>query len=90
MDVDDMWHGLTLIPAWISNYMTGKVWDENTYRFPNFNGCTVEVWETISNFIPHIIMDVITYPFRGLIKTMLVKEAPGGSMRQGIPSLYIG
>ena len=21
------------------------MWDETTYPFPNFNGCTVEVWE---------------------------------------------
>ena len=32
-----------LIPAWISNYMPGKVWDEIIYPFLNFNGCTVEV-----------------------------------------------
>ena len=37
------WHGLTLIPAWISNHLPGKVWDEITYPFLNFNGCTVEV-----------------------------------------------
>ena len=69
-------HGLTLIPAWISNHMPGKVWDEITYPFLNFNGlwgeitypfinfngATVEVKEWISNFIPHIVMDVITYP----------------------------
>ena len=36
-------HGLTLISAWISNYVTYKVWDEITYPFLNFNGCTVEV-----------------------------------------------
>ena len=36
-------HGLTLIPAWISNHMPGKVWDEITYPFLNFNGCTVKV-----------------------------------------------
>ena len=29
--------------------------------FPNVNGCTVEVWERISNLIPHFIMGVITY-----------------------------
>ena len=28
-------HGLTLIPAWISNHMSRKVWDEITYPFPN-------------------------------------------------------
>ena len=31
-----------------------------TYPFPNFNGKTVEVWEWISNFIPHFVVDVIT------------------------------
>ena len=56
------WHGLTLIPAWISNHMLSKVWDEITYPYPNFNGRTVEVWEWISNFITHYIMDVIAYP----------------------------
>ena len=55
-------HDLTLIPAWISNHMPNKVWDEITYPFLNFNGCTVEVYEWISNFIPHIEMDVNTYP----------------------------
>ena len=30
-------HGLTLIPAWISNHMRTKVWDEITYPFSNFN-----------------------------------------------------
>ena len=34
---------LTLIPAWISNYIHRKAWDEITYSFLNFNGCTVEV-----------------------------------------------
>ena len=28
---------------------------EITYPFPNFNSCTIEVWEWISNFIPHLI-----------------------------------
>ena len=37
------WHDLTLIPAWISNYIHYKVWDEITYPFLNFNGATVEV-----------------------------------------------
>ena len=36
-------HGLTLIPAWISNHMPNKVPDEITYPFLNFNGATVEV-----------------------------------------------
>ena len=45
-------HGLTFIPAWISNYIQSKVHGEITYPFPNFNDDTVEVWEWISNFIP--------------------------------------
>ena len=36
-------HGLTLIPAWLSNHMPSKVWDEIIYPFQNFNGATVEV-----------------------------------------------
>ena len=32
-----------LIPAWISDYIHYNVWEEITYPFPNFNGCTVEV-----------------------------------------------
>ena len=32
-----------IISAWISNYIHYKVWDEITYPFLNFNGCTVEV-----------------------------------------------
>ena len=55
-------HGLTWIQAWISNHMLNTMWDEITNPFPNINCATVEVREWISNFIPHIIMDVITYP----------------------------
>ena len=35
------------------------MWNEITYPFPNY-GCTVEVWEWISNFIPHFTGHVIT------------------------------
>ena len=37
------YHGLTLIPAWMSNHMPRKMLDEITYPFLNFNGATVEV-----------------------------------------------
>ena len=43
----------TLILACISNY-THYVWDEITYPFPNFIGAAIEVWEWISNLIPHL------------------------------------
>ena len=53
------------------------MWDEITYPFLKFNGATIEASEWISNFIPHIIMDVITYPWWDWRSTMLVKVAPG-------------
>ena len=40
-----------LILAWIDNHLHGKVLNEITHPFPKFNGCTVEVYEWISNFI---------------------------------------
>ena len=49
-------------PASISLHILSKVWDEIIHPFPNVNGCTFEVWEWISNFIPHLIVDVNIYP----------------------------
>ena len=43
--------------------MSSNMWDEIAYQFPNFNGAIVKVWEWISNFIQHIKIDVITYPY---------------------------
>ena len=37
------------------------MWDEIIYQFQNFNGCTVQVQEYISYFIPHFTGLVITY-----------------------------
>ena len=56
------WHGLTLITVLIGNHKPSKMWDEITYPFQIFNGCTVEVWEWASNFTPHLMIDVITCP----------------------------
>ena len=50
--------------------MTSKVWHEITWPFPN--RCTTEVCEWISYFIPHFMMNVITYPCWNLSKSMLV------------------
>ena len=63
-------HGLTLIPARISNHNHYKVWEEITYPFPKFNSAAV------SNFIPHLTEHVITYPWWDWSQTMLVKVAP--------------
>ena len=38
------------------------MWDQFIYLFPNFRGCTVEVWKWINNFIPHFTGHVLTYP----------------------------
>ena len=43
--------------------MRSKVLDEIAYPYPNFNREAAEVWEWITNVIPHSIIDVITYPF---------------------------
>ena len=56
-------HELALIQVWISNHTHNKVWDEITYPFSNLNGAASGVWEWMSNFIPHFIMDVFTYPY---------------------------
>ena len=41
-------HGLTSIPAWISNDLSCEVWGEITYPLANLNGAAVEVWELIN------------------------------------------
>ena len=43
--------------TWLNFNPSIKVLDEIAYTFPNFNGCTVEVGEWISNLISHIIME---------------------------------
>ena len=62
----------TLVPAWISNYIHYKVWDEITYPFPNFKGATIEVWEWISNFFTHFMMAMITNPFEIKVKPYML------------------
>ena len=42
--------------------MPDNVWGEITYPFSDFNVAAIDVWELLGNFIPHFIMDVITYP----------------------------
>ena len=56
---------ITLVTVWISNYIHYDVWGGITYPFPNFNGCTIEVWEWMINFVQHFIGNVISYPCCG-------------------------
>ena len=37
------YNGLTLLPAWINNYIHCEVWSDIIFSFLNFNGATVEV-----------------------------------------------
>ena len=54
---------LILIPASASK-VPSKVWDEINYlSIPKFQRLHDEVREWISNFTPHVIMDVIIYPY---------------------------
>ena len=46
------YHGLTLIPAWISNHIYDKIWLKLLIHSQT-STVTVEVWEWISDFIPH-------------------------------------
>ena len=69
------WHGIAWIPAWISNHMPIKIWDKITHPFPNFSGCTVAIWESISNFTPNFMMDIITFSMLGLELNYFDKRA---------------
>ena len=40
------------------NYAVINIWTP----FPHFKGASIEIWEWISNFTPHFIGYVITYP----------------------------
>ena len=53
------------------------MWDEITYPFLNLSGCTVEVYEWISNFILQFTGRVVNYPCWDQSSTMLIKEGPG-------------
>ena len=64
-----------LIPGWISNHMPCKVQGEITYPFPNFNGCTVEVWEWICIFYSTLYNDCIYLPMLGLKLTHVCKRS---------------
>ena len=52
---------LLLIPAWISNHMPSKTWDEITFPF-RISAVQSLKFENWFNVIPHFMMDLITYP----------------------------
>ena len=57
--------------------MPDKVWDNITYLLPIFNSTAIDIWEWISNFIPHFVKDRIIYWCWDLSLTMLIKGARG-------------
>ena len=76
------------IQARISNNMSSKVWDEIIYPLPNFNGCTVEVWEWINNFISHFMKDIITYPCWHQKLNHIRKRSPWSNYTEGRVQKY--
>ena len=64
----DKLYGLLYIVGW--NYLS----------IPKLYGCTVEVSEWISDFIPHFIMDVITYSCGDSSLAMLIKGTSGAPL----------
>ena len=56
--------------------MQYKMWNEFNYPFPNFDGCTTEVWEWIRNRIPHFIGHVIIHAMLGLKLNHISKSGP--------------
>ena len=66
---------IDIVFTYLVTYITSRVWYEIIYPFPNFNGCTVEIWEYISFFIPYLINDVITYPCWYYRQSMLEKRS---------------
>ena len=52
-----------------------------------FNSTTVEVWGCVSNFIPHSIGHVISYPCWGWSLPLLVKGAPEMDAKKITPML---
>ena len=55
------WHRLILPYKRRNNYIHYLVWNDITYSFPSFCVAAVRVWELIYDFIPYLIMHMLTY-----------------------------
>ena len=77
------YHRLTLIPAWISNNIASKVWDEIAYPSPNVDGAAVEIWKSIVDFIPHFSNIGNRLPILGWKLTHISKRCPTCSRLYG-------
>ena len=83
-------HGLTLITAWICYPMPSKMWGEITYPFLNFNCVSIEIYDWISNFVPHLIINIATNPSMGSKLNHIGKRGPrsGGLCMRGCWTCY--
>ena len=68
------WHGFTLIPIWISNYIHYKGWDENTNPFSNFKCIAVEVWQSNFIMILHRVCDYLSMMGSKLIAVFMISR----------------
>ena len=66
-----------------------KVWGEITDPFPNFNGCTAEVWEWISNS-SHIYDGCNYSTMLGLQLNQVSKRGTGSSeIRASVSNIFV-
>ena len=74
-------HAFILNPTRICIYILYQMRGEIICPFPNFSGCTVGVWELISNFIPYSIMEVFIFHAR-------IEEWRPWRQDCGLPGVY--
>ena len=55
-------HGSTLIPVWLSNNIHFKLWEENTWPFPNFNDAGTILGMSAAN---ERLRQIVTSPLIG-------------------------
>ena len=65
------------------------MWTEITYPFSNFNGCTVEVLEWISYFIPHFYNGCNNLSMLGLKLNHISKRSPLGEVTRKLGGLMV-
>ena len=57
------------------------MWDEITYPFPNFNGCTIEVWDKWFHLTLYLACDYLSV--LGLKLIDVCKRSHRGPQRMG-------
>ena len=70
----DLYQHMVLLGHRISNHILSKVWNDISY--PNVNGCTVEVYKWVNDFIPCFNSGCNFLSMLGSKLTILVKDIP--------------